>query len=174
MSELTPREMERVLDTPGMMPPNHIDWLVETAPTVASWTEVGVYCGRSALAVGLALPQPALLQLVEIQLRSELFLTLEWLRSHRPFLIVVLCLATSVEAAKILPETEAVFIDDDHKYESVRESVLAWKDRCKLLCGHDYDPNNPPYPPHAGVRKAVDELCPETLHPCETGIWVRV
>lgn len=48
-----------------------------------------------------------------------------------------------------------VFIDADHRYESVKRDIEAWLPRTrKVLAGHDYCPSHP------GVMRAVDELLP--------------
>ena len=146
-------------ETVGFMPWNHLQWLRQIASTVTSWTELGVYCGRSALAVGLCLPPGGLLQLVDIEFPPRFYPNLAWLLDRRPTLKVTLCQNTTVEAAKILPDTDVVFVDDDHEYGSVRASLLAWRHKYKILCGHDYDRNEEPFPGHVGVKKAVDELC---------------
>ena len=50
-----------------------------------------------------------------------------------------------------------VFIDADHKYESVKKDIESWWPKIKkggIISGHDYF--NP-----SGVKRAVDELLPE-------------
>jgi hypothetical protein len=60
---------------------------------------------------------------------------------------------SSLEAAKLLPDVDMVFIDADHSYESVKADILAWLPKTKkLISGHDYAPNWP------GVKQAVDEI----------------
>jgi hypothetical protein len=59
----------------------------------------------------------------------------------------------SMEAARLFPNefVDMVFIDGDHRFESVKQDIDAWYPKCKkLLCGHDYDRN------HEGVMKAVE------------------
>lgn len=46
---------------------------------------------------------------------------------------------------------DLVFLDADHSYEAVKQDILDWKDKTKVLAGHDYNS-------HIGVNKAVDEL----------------
>lgn len=174
---LTSDEEYYLSETVGQMPNTHLNWLQAQARTVTSWTELGVYCGRSALAIGLALPPGSLLQLVDVCFQPRFYPSLAWLLRHRPTLRVTLCQNRSVEAAKFLSDTDVVFVDDNHSYESVFASVLAWQNKCKILCGHDYDSGDPPYPPHAGVKKAVDELC-KSVNPLQTdgefnGLWLR-
>lgn len=55
-----------------------------------------------------------------------------------------------------------VFIDADHRYESVRQDIEAWCGKVKpggILAGHDY---RTPYWP--GVTQAVDETFPSVEH----------
>jgi predicted O-methyltransferase YrrM len=64
----------------------------------------------------------------------------------------------SVEAAKLIDDKtiDLVFIDADHKYDSVRRDIDAWLPKVKkggIICGHDYD-----NPAHREVKKAVDEI----------------
>jgi len=51
-----------------------------------------------------------------------------------------------------------IFIDADHKYESVVKDIQAWLPKLKVggvMSGHDYTQ------PTAGVKKAVEELLPD-------------
>ena len=64
--------------------------------------------------------------------------------------------ADSVSASKMYAEEclDAVFIDADHRYESVKADILAWMPKVKkggILAGHDYVDG------HNGVIKAVNE-----------------
>lgn len=172
MANLSNAEWEKVLATNGMMVEADLRWLIKTAAGVPSWTEVGVYCGRSALAVGLALPPRSLLQLVEIDFRPGFYANIGWLLKARPGLVVTICETTSVEAAKVLPDTEVAFVDDDHTYEGVKASVAAWERKCRILCGHDH-PRDRFYPPHAGVKQAVDEACSNIDPVPGSGLWLR-
>ena len=167
-------EEKYLFETTGQMEQYQLRWLQDQAASVTSWTEVGVYCGRSALAVGLALPSGSLLQLVDIDFQPDFYPNLDWLLKRRPNLRVTLCRTTSVESAKMLLNTDGVFIDDNHTYEGVYASILAWQSKCKILCGHDYDRSEQ----HAGVKKAVDELCkkggPLLIDGKISGLWIRV
>lgn len=170
---MTGEEWERVLEHPGQMPEADLRWLIETAETASSWTEVGVFAGRSAMAVGLSLPKRARLQLVDICFQPMFGSAVRFIVGARPGLVLTIVQATSVEAAKVLPDTDVVFIDDDHSYEGCKASIAAWKDKCRVLCGHDH-PRDRDYAPHAGVRQAADEAC-ENIAPVEgSGLWLRV
>ena len=67
-----------------------------------------------------------------------------------------------------------VFIDADHKYESVRADILAWMPKVKkggILAGHDY------IDCHNGVIKSVDEtLSGFEIIECSTNkcwLWIK-
>lgn len=62
-----------------------------------------------------------------------------------------------------------VFIDADHKYESVKKDIQHWWPKIKpggIISGHDYF--NP-----GGVKRAVDELLPERLF-SEDRVWYMI
>ena len=76
----------------------------------------------------------------------------------------------SVSASKMYADEslDAVFIDADHRYESVKADILAWMPKIKkggILAGHDYMLG------HSGVIRAVDELVesPEIIRDC----WLK-
>lgn len=65
--------------------------------------------------------------------------------------------AISWEAPKFFKDAsiDAVFIDADHVYESVKKDILAWLPKVKkggFISGHDYCDEHP------GVIKAVNEI----------------
>jgi hypothetical protein len=70
------------------------------------------------------------------------------------FRTVHLHIGTSAFYAGIWPfQVDMVFIDGDHRYESVREDIKDWWPHVKpggVICGHDY-------PNFDGVKRAVDE-----------------
>ena len=64
----------------------------------------------------------------------------------------------SMEAVKKIEDgsLDLVFIDADHRYEAVKEDIIAWLPKIRkggIISGHDYD-----YPRYRGVTEAVDEL----------------
>ena len=70
---------------------------------------------------------------------------------------VELVLGTSAWASTLFDDAscDLVFIDGDHRYESVREDIRAWRPKVRpggLLAGHDYTLQNFP-----GVVRAVEE-----------------
>ena len=65
-----------------------------------------------------------------------------------------------------------VFVDADHKYESVKNDILRWLPKLReggVMLGHDYNP--PVYP---GVVKAVHEIFKDRVrvHPGE--VWEAI
>lgn len=82
-------------------------------------------------------------------------------------------LCASREIASLLGgrPIDMVFIDADHRYESVSVDIAAWRGliaKGGLLCGHDYSKEWP------GVVKAVDELVKGVSLVNGTCIWMLV
>lgn len=158
---------------PGWMSKDELDWLAAMAARVQSWTELGTFCGRSALCVGLHLPKGAMLNLVDMSLGIQkragqsLWTTYEHLVQERPDLRIALYKWESTAAAEIVPDSDVVFVDAGHEYEHVVADIAAWKDKCRILCGHDY--NSHAWP---GVVRAVQEAFPTATNPAGS-IWVR-
>jgi hypothetical protein len=82
----------------------------------------------------------------------------------------------SVSASKMYADEslDAVFIDADHRYESVRSDILAWMPKIKkggILAGHDYMDS------YGGVIKAVNEtLSGFEIIECSTNkcwLWIK-
>ncbi len=77
---------------------------------------------------------------------------------------------TSVEAAKHFSDNsvDVVYIDGDHKYESVKKAIQTWLPKIKnggLITGHDITSDN--------VRKAIDELLGDIdIHFADTS-WAK-
>lgn len=64
--------------------------------------------------------------------------------------------ASSVEAAALCegsPQFDLVFIDGDHSYEGCLTDILAWRNKARVIGGHDYGKASFP-----GVVKAVREV----------------
>jgi hypothetical protein len=62
---------------------------------------------------------------------------------------------------------DLVFIDGDHKYEGCLKDILFWKDKCKIIAGHDYSQHHP------GVVQAVDEVFPK-VQTFSDNVWMVV
>lgn len=79
----------------------------------------------------------------------------------------------SQDAAHLFPVAcfDMVFIDGDHRYESVFEDIAKWRELIKvggLLCGHNYEPCW-----KDDVVKAVDKLVPDRQLVPGTSIWYK-
>jgi len=59
----------------------------------------------------------------------------------------------SALAAGLFDKVDFVFLDADHSYVGVWNDLIAWKDKCKWLAGHDYNLH---------VWQAVNELFNES------------
>ncbi len=179
---------------PGWMGREECVWLAELASRSRSWTEVGVYCGRSLLAVGLHLgkglppgerphlcavdlamnPNITQEQLAEKvgnpqdvhldEVRAFLPAVLLRLREARSDLSIACYGVSSLLAAQVASDSDVVFLDASHSYESVKADILAWRGKCVTLAGHDYQRN------WIGVVNAVDELCPGAKNPVDA-LW---
>jgi len=55
----------------------------------------------------------------------------------------------SEDAVDNVPFVDFVYIDGNHEYEFVKRDIELYKDKCKIIGGHDID--------RAGVKQAVDE-----------------
>jgi len=103
-------------------------------------------------------------------LENSLFGT--FIDNLRPLINLINPIRTdSVSASKMYKNEslDAVFIDADHRYESVKADILAWMPKVKhggILAGHDY------IPMHDGVIQAVDELIisPKIIRDC----WLKI
>ncbi len=166
---------------PGWMTKKELTWLVEKAKSQfkwSSWVELGSYCGRSLLAVGLALPAGASLISVDANWQNRkdcdtnLFDVLQRLdRERRGEITLQAVRATTDEACGLFygNHFSVVFIDANHSYQFCRNDIQKWLhllERYGTICGHDYCDAWP------GVQKAVDELLPnrqltETIWHCQ-------
>lgn len=140
-------------------------WLATAASHSQSWTEIGVWNGRSLLATGLYLGLGGVLQAVDVQYNVDFWPVVKYLRMMRPDVSVLIARCDSERAAGLLQNTDVVFIDADHPYEKIVADIHAWRPKCATLCGHDYLPGI-----WDGVVKAVDELVPDRKLPAEL-IW---
>jgi hypothetical protein len=152
----------------GFMTKEECKYLLTLVSEVDSCTEIGTFHGRSAVAIALGLRYGGRLQLVDIGFGDCFLHTYNWIKKRRPDLAIITANCSSIHASQVLYDSDIVFIDADHSYEGVMSDVFAWKNKCKILCGHDYyeDINI-----HPGVKKAIDELFPNAERPVES-IWL--
>ena len=86
----------------------------------------------------------------------------------------VICQMTSLEASKWAKrQFQFVFIDADHRYESVRDDIIAWHLLVTpngIICGHDYngimDKRG-----RWGVKRAVDERYGSRVNRLPGNVW---
>lgn len=67
---------------------------------------------------------------------------------------IVIIRASSVVASAKVDKVDMVFIDANHNYPSIRTDILVWKDKCRIIAGHDWSNAHP------GVKKAVPKILP--------------
>jgi cephalosporin hydroxylase len=85
-----------------------------------------------------------------------------WLKlveNTKPAINIDLIKLSSLEAARGWRPVDLVFLDGDHREESVRADIRAWRAHVRpggWLAGHDYG-----FHLYPGVRKVVDEIFPQ-------------
>ena len=164
-------DWEAIDRIPGYMTRDECEWLAGIAKTAQSWTELGAYCGRSMLCVGLHLPRGASLRIVDsclgfiLRAGQTLFTTYLELQQQRSDLDIILVKMDSSKSAEILPDSDVVFVDAGHNYEQVSADIAAWKPKCRRLCGHDFNRHGWP-----DVVRAVREHVPDFQNPTGS-IW---
>lgn len=142
----------------GKMSKEELAFIAEIAKDVGSWTELGGFIGRSFMCAGLAIKQNGHIQVVDLGLGfyewhgQTIYTTAKTLLLHRTDISCFLCKMDSARSAEYLRRTDVVFIDAAHSYDMVFRDIKAWKDKCKIIMGHDYHENHP------GVIKAVNEM----------------
>ena len=154
---LIDRHLAEIMQIPGLIGREELDYLCQMATEVSSWTEIGTYCGRSFYAVGLHLPKDSFLQVIDnnlgtiLRANQTLLTTYTQLVHVRPDLRISMHRMRSWDCENVA-DTEAVFIDGNHTYEHVKRDIEIWSKKSRLLLGHDYG-----YPGYPGVQQAVDE-----------------
>ena len=165
---------------PGWMSMKELTWLATKARELgnnARWAELGCHCGRSLMAVGLALPTGATLVSVDVdwgQVQNK------GINSHGVFrkikeyrkdeIQIHVLKATTNQASEVYPDSffDVVFIDADHSYQACSWDIKYWSPLVKpggLICGHDYAHDYPE------VKKSVDEAFP--LRTIMHRIWLH-
>ncbi len=137
--------------------------LARNCDTGCRWLEVGSFCGRSLLTVGLSLPNGSTLESVDRNWGStrqaeisvhDVFQEIVQDRAETLNLHVIR--ATSEEASHVFRVDwfNFAFIDAARDHDSVALDIRSWRTKIKpggLICGHDY------YAGWPGVVRAVDE-----------------
>jgi glycosyltransferase involved in cell wall biosynthesis len=155
----------------GMMTEQELRWLYQTASKMTSVVELGSWQGRSTHAL-LSGCQGTVYSIdhwdpnyIGIPDLNERIIADNWkafCENLKHFTNLQIIKMPSVKAATGFRDksVEMVFVDADHKYESVIADVTSWLPKAtKMICGHDYDPDR-----HPGVVKAVDEVFGKVGH----------
>jgi predicted O-methyltransferase YrrM len=160
--------IERALATQGWMTEEELTYLASLAQRYPVIVEIGSWRGRSTIAIGMNTNGPVFAVDVWNGVIPEVCdvgpaIYQEFLQNTRDIPSIIAVRLESLEAAAIFAalhaELDAVFIDGNHAYESVKADILAWRPLLRergVLAGHDYHNERNP-----GVVKAVDELVPQ-------------
>jgi len=157
--------------------------IVESAPMGGHIVEVGAWKGASTSYLAVEAQHKKLrIDVVDTWSGSQEHKDMSDIRENslfgtfidnlRPVINLINPIRTdSVSASKMYADEslDAVFIDADHRYQSVKADILAWMPKVKnggILAGHDYALV------HSGVIHAVDELveAPEIIRDC----WLKI
>ena len=157
--------------------------IIESAPKGGHIVEVGAWKGASTSYLAVEAQHKKLrIDVVDTWSGSQEHKDMSDIRENslfgtfidnlRPVINLINPIRTdSVSASKMYADEslDAVFIDADHRYQSVKADILAWMPKVKkggILAGHDYALV------HNGVIRAVDELveAPEIIRDC----WLKV
>jgi predicted O-methyltransferase YrrM len=87
--------------------------------------------------------------------------------------VVLPMIMTSQQAVRIFEQADLVFIDGDHRYESISKDIPAWWTKVKeggILCGHDCENYYSSYTEkeREAIDINLDDFCPQTR--CHAGV----
>lgn len=133
----------------GPMAEIELQWLYEQAQNMDSVIEIGSLRGRSTY----ALVSGCKGDVHAVDIWDSGIVYDQFCRNMAEFKNLIAHRMDSIEASKILPCVDMIFIDrTPHEYDDVSADIRAWDAKAKLLiCGHDYANQYP------GVIKAVQE-----------------
>lgn len=153
--------------------------LAKHSPVGGIILEIGSGRGGSIVTMGLANPTAELYNIDKFCPFDEEsyagmlkgyggFSYLDFQRNIKQFnLNLTTILKWSNDAIDDAPNCDLLFIDGNHTYENCKEDILHYKDKTKILCGHDYHPRFP------GVIKAVKEIFGVKFDVLEnSSIWI--
>ena len=163
-------DMDSAERIPGWMTRPELKWLRDKASAAQTIIEVGSWMGRSTLA--MAQECPGTVYAVDhfkgspedaktahadpVEIRKAFVENLNgYIESGRVKLVEKESAEASFRLAESAVLADFVFIDGAHDYDSVSRDIRVWRPLLKpgaVLAGHDID--------KPGVRKAVEELCP--------------
>ena len=181
--------IERALTIPGWMEAEELEFLAQCASKSNTIAEVGSWRGRSATA--MADNSDALITCADTLADNAYGNPGWWTESDGPdfckrqdWLLnafrenlkdyipdrVTQIRMHSVDAARALIDQRynLIFIDAGHRYEDIRNDILAWRPLLAdggIFCGHDYHEHTNPE-----VVQAVKELVPNFYVKCT--IWI--
>lgn len=142
--------LESLLDIPGFMEIDELEWLYNCAAECDSVLEIGCWYGRSASALALGCQghvwtvdhfkgSPSELDgahrdalLIDVGREAELLLD--------QYENISILRKTSLEASRLFLDQslDMVFLDGDHEREAVLIDLISWRPKVrKLICGHD-------------------------------------
>lgn len=167
----------------GWMSTKELLWLADRAKSHPLIIEVGCYLGRSTRALGdnclgtvYAIDPYSgpiyfdsgeeFKNFGDVEMKQFLFNMEDLIDT-----MAVKYFRTTLKNFNILDKADFIFLDGDHKFESVMEDIDEAMKRLKsggLLAGHDYTHTDWP-----GVRRAVDEVFPK-VDLCESIWWVNL
>lgn len=160
----------------GWMSVGELTWLAQTAADKNIVVEIGSWKGRSTKALSAC---PGIVYAVDHWKGSAgdaTYPEAQKIGQSAMFEIFRENLSEEIASGKVVPvmadseealgrvlallggqKADMVFIDADHKYDSVRKDIQLWRQVLSdtgVLCGHDYQQGAP------GVKRAVHELVP--------------
>lgn len=187
--------ISKALVTDGYMSEIELNWLASKATTNKLIIEIGSWHGRSSRAIGDNLSSGSKLYCIDhwdgsaneretshssARLSGGDHAFIEFLNNMQDLIqkgSVVPLRMSSENAANVFKhldiKADMIFIDAGHTYEEVKKDIEIWSPLLKeggLICGHDYYQNNTVWP---GVKKAVDELLPDTDVVERASIWYK-
>jgi hypothetical protein len=166
--------------------PQFYSSLVKIYPSGSKFVEVGSWRGRSSCFLGVEIYNSGKnikLDCVDTWEGSEEHVGYDILNNdglYKEFIknispisdIITPIRMKSLDAAKLYEDEsiDVVFIDASHRYEDVREDLIAWYPKVKkggIFSGHDY----PSWPE---VVRAVDEYFPENNFTSSENCWIHL
>jgi hypothetical protein len=182
MSPIEPRNtiINKSYLIPGNCWPTELGVIYDSCYGRNSYTEVGVFCGRSLFVAALALGPNATITLVDDLSEYDSFpwpgygqgilgLTLESIRSYRKDIKIIEIYKPSVQAAIEAGKSDVIYIDACHEYAECKADIEIWSKKLNnngFLLGHDYCSRYP------GVMDAVNEVCVDYETFLHTRIWM--
>ena len=157
-------------DIDGWMFPEQLNWLYNASKEMDSVVEIGSWKGKSTHALlsgckGIVYSvEPFDGKMTKDITGEEQYK--EFIKNVGHFKNLKSYKDYSKNVAKEFKDkVDMVFIDGDHKYESVKEDIKLWLPKTnKLICGHDYQGED--------VRRAVNEVLGEVDN--INNIWFKV